>query len=633
MLAADATRQESLTAICSDSFWNVPMADTHTPLTTSPPQVAAAPAVQAADVPPIQPGLISAIEIKRFKGIDALRLDLSNAPTILVGANNSGKSSVLHGVHFAVSVAQTSRLVGEGVTWRSDKFELSFNPTQLIWSPVADVMSLAKGGRLEEAALRCIEVVLYDTAGNQSTVTVRRGRNRNVQVAIVGRTLGERLQDLTQPFSVYTPGLAGISREERFLSSGVVRRSVARGDANLVLRNVLLMLHRDEAKWNVFLSDMQVVFPQIAFDVSFHDSTDETIGTTVRIADGPVLPLDAAGTAVLQAAQILGYSALYNPPLVLLDEPDSHLHPNNQRALCQLLRQLAANRRFRLLISSHSRHVLDALRGSSEVVWMANGGIASGTDATLTARLLDLGALDTVDFFADRETKCVVITEDSDTAPLDALLNSSGFVEEDTRVASYSGCSRVDAATVLGQFIESNTNNVSVLVHRDRDFMDHAQAKDYTQCIERCGLRAFVTAGTDVEWYFLNPDHLAELNPGASAADISRIIAESIDETRDTSIAKMVNIRTERAFRDRARTGRAPDHGRIAVDAARDYDANPRSNCHGKTVLGVVAAKLQAYLGRNPRLFQPTPHLVCPELLAVAAQIWRPVRQDHEEGA
>ncbi len=598
------------------------MPDTPNPLNPEPPQAAAAPPAQAAAVPPAPTGLITAIEIKRFKGIDALRLDISNAPTILVGANNSGKSSVLHGVHFAVSVAQTSRLVGEGVTWRSDKFELSFNPTQLIWSPVADVMSLAKGGLLEEAALRCIEVVLYDSAGNQSSVTVRRGRNRNIQVAIVGRTLGERLQDLTQPFSVYTPGLAGISREERFLSPGVVRRSVARGDANLVLRNVLLVLRRDAAKWKVFLTDMREVFPEIEFDVSFHDSTDETIGTTVRIADGPVLPLDAAGTAVLQAAQILGYSALYNPPLVLLDEPDSHLHPNNQRALCQLLRQLAEDRRFRLLISSHSRHVLDALRGSSQVVWMANGGIATGTDATLTARLLDLGALDTVDYFADTETKCVVITEDSDTAPLRALLSSSGFVEEDTRVASYSGCSRVDAATVLGQFIESNTNNVSVLVHRDRDYMDQAQANDYTQCIVRCGLRAFVTAGTDVEWYFLNQDHLAELNPGAPAADISRFVDEAINETRDASIAKMVNIRTERAFRDRARTGHAPDHGRIAVEAARDYDANPRSNCHGKTVLGRVAAKLQAHLGHNPRVFQPTQHLVCPDLRAVAAGVW-----------
>ena len=48
--------------------------------------------------------------------------------------------------------------------------------------------------------------------------------------------------DLTNPFTIYAPGLAGIAKEERYQSPGVVRRIVARGDANLVLRNVLLML-------------------------------------------------------------------------------------------------------------------------------------------------------------------------------------------------------------------------------------------------------------------------------------------------------------------------------------------------------------------------------------------------------
>lgn len=574
--------------------------------------------------PATGPGLISAIEIRRFKGIDSVCLDIGELPTVLVGTNNSGKSSVLHAIHFAVSVAQTSRLVGEGVSWRADKFELSLNPTQLIWSPTADVMSLARGGRLQEAAERRIEVVFRDTSGNLASISVRRGRNRNIQVAIEGRTLGDRLQDLSQPFSVYTPGVAGISREEQLLSPGVVRRSVARGDANLVLRNVLLMLHRNQAKWSQFLADMREVFPEINFDIRFQESTDETIGAFVQIGNGPWLPLDAAGTAVLQSTQILGYSALYNPPLVLLDEPDSHLHPNNQRALCGLLRRLAGSRGFRLLIATHSRHVLDALRTSSQVVWMANGGVAKETDATLTARLLDLGALDTVDYFADTETKCVVISEDTDTKPLETLLAASGFVEADTRIASYSGCSRVEAATVLGQFIDSNTNNVSVLVHRDRDYMSQLQVDAYKDNIERCGLSAFVTTGPDLENYYLNAEHLAALNPELSVEELEEIIAEARRETREISIKKIVNIRTERAFRERSQTGTPPDHGAIAIQASQDFDGSPEEFGHGKSVLGRVTARMQMRLGRNPRVIAPTAHLASPELRQIAAGIWPP---------
>lgn len=568
------------------------------------------------------PALISSITVRRFKGIDNVTLPVGDSPCILVGANNSGKSSILHAAHFAVSVAQTTKLVGEGINWANDEFKLSFNPTQLIWSPVADAMSLAAGGILDEQANRQIEISLRDSAGSQAVITVRRGRNRNIQVALRGRPLGERLQNLEQPFSVLSPGVAGIAREERFLSPGVVRRAVARGDANLVLRNVLLMLQRDEGKWQVFCDDIRELFPGIEFDVRFNEETDETIGAFVRIGNGPELPLDAAGTAVLQAIQIVGYSALYNPPLVLLDEPDSHLHPNNQRALCRMLLRLSSERRFRVVMSTHSRHVMDALRTSSNVVWMSGGTIVPNAAATLTARLLDLGALDTVDFFADTQTKCVVITEDSDTSGLEALLWSAGFNEEDTRIASYDGCSKVEAATVLGQFIITHANAVTVVVHRDADFMSATEIQQYEQRLENCDMRAFVTEPSDVESYFLNPSHLAELNPGVTADQVAAMIDAVTLETRDQSIETIINIRVERANRNRPRTGQQPNVGQISVQAAADYDASPTTMRRGKIVLGRVVGRIQQAIGANPRVFASTTHLQSPKLADLASRIW-----------
>jgi recombinational DNA repair ATPase RecF len=92
---------------------------------------------------------LRSVAIRRFKQIEQIELPLADV-TLLIGANNSGKSSILQAIHFAVSIAQTARLVGEGVTWRQDTFELSFNPSQLLYSPVADVLSLATGGTLLE---------------------------------------------------------------------------------------------------------------------------------------------------------------------------------------------------------------------------------------------------------------------------------------------------------------------------------------------------------------------------------------------------------------------------------------------------------------------------------------------------
>src|SRR5580658_2841142 len=135
---------------------------------------------------------IQSITIRSFKRLEEIRLNLGET-TLLIGANNSGKSSVLQAVHFAVSIAQSARLVGEGVSWRNDAFELSFNPSQLIYSPVADVLSLASGGTLQEPRATQIEIEFQDDTGARCTVGLRRGRNRNIAVAIAGRLLGERL--------------------------------------------------------------------------------------------------------------------------------------------------------------------------------------------------------------------------------------------------------------------------------------------------------------------------------------------------------------------------------------------------------------------------------------------------------
>jgi hypothetical protein len=131
--------------------------------------------------------------------------------------------------------------------------------------------------------------------------------------------------DVEHPFTVYAPGLAGIPREERYLSPGVVRRIVARGDANLVLRNVLRMLSLDTPAWTMFLQDMRSIFPDIKLEVGFDEDTDEHIAAYVQLSGAPRLPIDATGTSVLQASQMLAYIALFKPRILILDEPDSHV--------------------------------------------------------------------------------------------------------------------------------------------------------------------------------------------------------------------------------------------------------------------------------------------------------------------
>jgi predicted ATPase len=564
---------------------------------------------------------ITSVSIRRFKRLEAVTIELDDA-TLLIGANNSGKSSILQAIHFAVSIAQSARLIGEGVSWRNDAFELSFNPSQLIYSPVADVLSLATGGTLQEQRQTEIQIEFLDDAGSRCTVGLRRGRNRNIAVSIVGRLLGERLMDLGNPFTVYAPGLAGVPKEERSLSAGVVRRIVARGDANLALRNVLRMLHANNESWELFIQDMQSIFEGITVDIVFDENTDENIQARFQLPGGPLLPLDAAGTSILQASQILAYIALFKPQVLILDEPDSHLHPDNQRALCELVYRLASNRGFQALISTHSRHVLDAMKGRSSVVWLSKGRIIDGADLSTTSMLLDLGALDSVDYFADGELRCVVATEDTIKDPLRALLWSNGFAEDDTEVASYTGCTKLDAALVLGGFLREKPPHVRLVIHRDRDYLSQAAVDSFIQRLMDVGVSPFLTDLNDIESYFLNVQHLHELNPAVPVERIQDLVARATAETANNSVAAIVNQRTTEAFRARRDGGAAPDHGAIAVQAQLDYTADPVATRRGAIVLGRLQALLQQELGANPRIFFPSLHLRSDALRAIAGQVW-----------
>jgi AAA domain, putative AbiEii toxin, Type IV TA system len=528
----------------------------------------------------------------------------------------------LQAIHFAVSIAQTARLGGEGISWQKDKFELSFNPAQLLYSPVADVLSLATGGALQEPRQSQIEIELCSETGTRCTVGLRRGRNRNIAVSIAGREIGERLMDLTQPFTVYAPGLAGIPKEERYLSPGVVRRIVARGDANLTLRNVLRMLRADATKWDAFVQDMQSIFGDVSIEIDFDENTDEWIEVYFRFAGGPSLQVDAAGTSVLQASQILAYIALFQPQVLILDEPDSHLHPDNQRALCELVFRLATERGFQALISTHSRHVLDCVKGHGGVIWLSKGAKVEEPDLNTTAMLLDLGALDSVDYFADGHFRCVVATEDTDKEPLRVLLWSNGFVETDTEVASYAGCSKVDSAVFLGRFLESKAPNVRLVVHRDRDYMDAQRAQKYCERLVQASVRPFLTDYSDVEGYFLNAEHLHTLNPAISVERIRELIEQAISDVHEGSLEVIINLRTEEAFRKRNKGGGPPNHGAIANQARADLTGDRATLIRGKLALGKLHSLLQHEMGSNPRLFFPSHHLQVSALRSIANEIW-----------
>lgn len=493
--------------------------------------------------------MIEKIKIRNFKNIEELEFPLESV-NVLVGANNAGKSSILQAIQFAISVAQTTTM--EKTRWRRkhDVLLTSLTPEQLIYSPIKNIYKLGHGGKLDIKREKGIQVEFWEKDTEEYTkVLIRRGKNKNIATEIHHEELGERLRSITNPFSVYVPGLAGVPGHEEFRSPGILNRAAARGDANNYFRNILYQLKSSEDKWDKFILDFISIFPNVTIDVRFDFQKDEYIRVSVSI-DGKNYPVDAAGTGVLQTLQILSYINLYQPKILILDEPDSHLHPNNQRLLAEKLHELAIKNEFQIILSTHSRHLLYSFEDLAKINWISNGKIVE-EDINIINVLIDLGALDKGDFLRDANIKLVVLSEDSDTNQLEQIIKSSGFDQTEFEIWSYDGCSDIKTANVLAAFIKKNSPNIKIALHRDRDYLSQEEIDNIFSNLKEEIEYPFVTDGYDVESHYLKAEVISDFCQNLSLEDAQKIIDQAIAETRDDSFSKLLNTLTDKSLKNR----------------------------------------------------------------------------------
>ncbi|QTF71356.1 AAA family ATPase [Arthrobacter woluwensis] len=549
--------------------------------------------------------MLNQVRIRRFKTVEDATLTFG-AVTVLVGPNNAGKSSALQAIQFAVSIAQSLQLAGaRGWIKTANERSGSLSSQQLVYTPLSDVDRLAYGGALRQGANPISVSFKTDDLGS-SQVTVTKGKNKNVQVKISGHRLGVQLEKLAQPYSVVAPGLAGIPSVEAFQSSGVVQRAAARGDANSVFRNVLLALSKDAAAWAQFKRSLSEVFPDVTIGVSFDDASDEYISVWAEREGGPRLPVESSGTGVLQAIQVLSYIGLYKPRLLILDEPDAHLHPDNQRKLAQLLIRIAEERKFQVLLSTHSRHMLDELgRRGAAIQWMS-GGVPRDGDFDLVSALLELGALDAGDRLRQGQVKMVIVTEDSDTRTIRSMALSSGLADGDFDIWSYASSSQTSAAVLLAKFVNDHAPGTRVVVHRDRDYLTEDAALDFQASLRAVGAEAFLTKGTDIESHLLELEHLKLVYGDLSSDEIASLLNQATEAAKGRSLEVMINQRNLIDQRERQKEVKSPNPGAVAARCSEDFAADPVRYRHGKTTLRRFRNLVQERHGINREIAVPS---------------------------
>lgn len=430
--------------------------------------------------------------------------------TILVGPNGSGKSSVLQAVHWAARAASY-------VAPKNTKEMISFE--RLDYVPSSEPLRTAHKGELKtDSTSSPVEVVFaHVPVGEErahATVKIRAARNRGGITAYMegGGTVTPYKQRF-QFITAYIPGLAGLAERESILAQPSLRRQAASGDAGGVMRNILLNLRSrrvnetDESEGIARLRRLneyvRTVHPGISVNVSFDEREDYHISATYS---SPGLgnqdrPLETAATGLLQVIQIFAYLILFEPKIMLIDEPDAHLHPDKQERLIETLELAAEESETQIILTTHSPHITRGASPSVKLVWMNEGKVETD-DGEAIRRLLGWGGLDKSALF---------FVEDEDDTALRAILRQWPELSRQLAVCRCFGIDNLPKDKLLSGLLVDGQLKIKAIIHRDGDFMSADEAQMWSDRFNTNGTFPWVTSGCDVEAYFCIASHLAAL--------------------------------------------------------------------------------------------------------------------------
>ncbi|MCA3339539.1 MAG: AAA family ATPase [Roseomonas sp.] len=485
---------------------------------------------------------LESITVRRFKATSEASIPLEDV-TILVGPNGCGKSSVLQAIHWAARAASY-------VLPNSAKEVISFE--RLDYVPSSEPLSaLHKGELKSDAGSEPVEVVFsHRPAGDeifQATIRLRAARNRGgISTYMEGGSAVTPYKQRFQFITTYIPGLAGLAEKESILAQPTLRRQAASGDAGGVLRNILLSLssrranETDETKGRERLSKLnqlvQQVHPGVEVNVAFEEREDSHISATIRIEglNSQSRPLETAATGVLQVVQIFAYLILFEPKVMLIDEPDAHLHPDKQERLIEALERAAPEYETQIILTTHSSHIVRAASPAAKLVWMRDGKVETKDDEAIR-RLLGWGGLDRAALF---------FVEDEDDKPLRAILRQWPDIARQIAICRCFGVENLPRDKLLEGLLIDGELRIKALVHRDGDFMTADEAQRWCERFETPGVFPWVTTGSDIEAYFCENGYLVALYGVTTdqAEKWRQQAAEKVAKAKDTFFEKRKNV-------------------------------------------------------------------------------------------
>lgn len=339
--------------------------------------------------------MIKSVELKNFKSIKEEKFSFTNFD-LLVGRNNSGKSTVLQALaiwqfcvdEFERTLRETKKSGSDGIQIILPNFTaLPVPEFNLLWTDRVDRIYKKEASGSKKQEYIYIKIKVEWLAGESNTKSLEIELHYHSSQAIYAKPtiswkeykeLRERVEF---PRIIYVPPFSGLEPTEKWLADPNIREHIGKGQPGSVLRNLLYKVvdKKDEngspiaPKNNEDWQEIeQVVKNWFSIDM-LPIKSDKLVDTRIICEykkDGVTKKFDiiSGGSGFHQTLTLLAF--LYGHDgvsTILLDEPDAHLHVNLQKEIMDYFKRKATARGVQFIVATHAEEFIRGVSAGSIV--------------------------------------------------------------------------------------------------------------------------------------------------------------------------------------------------------------------------------------------------------------------------
>ena len=299
--------------------------------------------------------MIHDVTIRRFKVLEEVRCELNGMNMVLAGRNNMGKTTILQAIA-AWSLAFRrwkdlndfqchGRYYTKAPITRQAFSAVPLRRFDLMWANRDYTGNIEIEIRSTDGWTITMEFI----ADSTEQIFVR--PSRNVDPAILRDAALE---------SVFVPAMTGLSKEEPlYARPETVSDLLGQAKPGDVLRNLLYQANQSDTAWAALCDSIEKLF---GYQLLPPDATGAYIVSEYQASsDGPKFDISSAGSGFQQVLMLLTFLNTRPATVLLLDEPDAHLHVILQDSIYGELRSVAARQGSQLIIATHSEIIINSV--------------------------------------------------------------------------------------------------------------------------------------------------------------------------------------------------------------------------------------------------------------------------------